>query len=273
MNLELLIEDLEKRAGIFHEDIYVYLKHCGYDIPNKNRLVFKVVDKKGINGRSWCFENKDYIEINKDGIKRIYEYFLDVNKYYKKEILNYCIPHEEEEKIGNMSMEGVYCQSGILVQFDSKTIDDERAMLLVIFGTRFLLTHEMGHIFNGHCSFLNSKEKNLKYIAMYYLDDTSEKSVSALDFRTMDMDADGFAVTQSIRHVIFLYKTFYENVTCQWLKPLELFYWWAFAIRSQFLLCEDYCWDSMKYVNEMKHLPCNARWTMTVVVKIVGSFN
>lgn len=99
---------------------------------------------------------------------------------------------------------------------------------------------------------------------MYYTDNMRRQNISALDIRTMEMDADMFAVTQSILHLLFLHRNFNSQVQCEGIKPMDLFYWWAFAIRSHFLLCGDRLADTNRYSEDMKHLPSNARWGMIV---------
>lgn len=106
---------------------------------------------------------------------------------------------------------------------------------------------------------------------MRYMDDSEEDYITALDVRTLEMDADMFATTQSIWYLLFLILKFDSQVKCEGMKPMDLFYWWSFAIRSHFLLCEDRFADTKKFTDRMKHLPSNARWGMIAdtVIEII----
>ncbi len=118
---------------------------------------------------------------------------------------------------------------------------------------------------------MTDREKKNAIIPMYYTDNMRRQNISALDIRIMEMDAEMFAVTQSILHLLFLHRNFNSQVQCEGIKPMDLFYWWAFAIRSHFLLCGDRLADTNRYSEDMKHLPSNARWGMIVntVVEII----
>lgn len=261
MSLELLIEDLKNRSDSIYDSVYTLIEMNG-DKVEKKKLFFDIVDSDEINGRAWCNDEEDHVEINKGVIRVYYDLFLKINEYFKNNFLKRFISRESEEDIEKMSLEAIVFEGGTPVLKDSKKIVDDRAKLLEVFVFRFILLHEFGHIFNGHCSYLADKEKKNVAIPMYYTDNMNRENISALDIRTMEMDADMFAVTQSIWHLLFLYTDFDSQVQCEGIKPMDLFYWWAFAIRCHFLLCEDRFMDAQKYYEDMKHLPSNARWGM-----------
>ena len=87
------------------------------------------------------------------------------------------------------------------------------------------------------------------------------------------MDADAFAATQSIYHVLFLHENFESQVKIK-MEPYDVFYWWSFAVRSHFLMCEDRFMDNV-YYKRMTHLPSNARWTLiyTSTLEVIDSCN
>ena len=75
---------------------------------------------------------------------------------------------------------------------------------------------------------------------MYYNDNNkSENETEVLDIRTLEMDADAFAATQSMIHLSYLYDHSEKEIEIPYMEPQDIFYWWAFAIRSHFLICED----------------------------------
>ena len=135
--------------------------------------------------------------------------------------------------------------------------------MLEIFISRFILLHEFGHIFNGHCKYLaGSSTEKFNFMPMHFNEiNEVKRNITALDIRTLEMDADAFAATQGFEHVLFLYKNFSAEVMIQNMNLVEVFYWWSFALRSHFLLCEDHFMDNNYDIN-MKHLPSSARWSL-----------
>lgn len=125
--------------------------------------------------------------------------------------------------------------------FDNRIIDDIKARMLETFISRFIFLHELGHILNGHCKLLANKMHDTSYfMPMYYNDNNKpENETEALDIRTLEMDADAFAATQSMIHLSYLYDHSEKEIEVPYMEPQDIFYWWAFAIRSHFLICED----------------------------------
>lgn len=226
-------------------------------------LEFTIKDSDIINGKSWCNDCIDHVEINSGVIDLYYDYFSEVVARKKIDFLRLLNIDECDDELEQMSCEGIMIRNGIPETFDSKIIDDEKAKLLEIFVSRFIIMHEFGHIFNGHCKFV-TEEMNLSKLngfSMYFNEeDLQFDERDSLDVRTLEMDADAFASTQSINHLFFLYENFDKQVNIQISKE-SLFYWWAFAIRSHFLVCEDKFMDTA-YYRKMSHLPSVARWTL-----------
>lgn len=260
---KLLEIDLINRVN----SIYEYLQNLVKEyFPYKwyaSSLEFEIKDSKEINGKSWCEKDKDHIEINRGVIELYYDYFAIVMENDKVNFLRCLNITKEDDELKKMSYEGVFYREGQVEVFDSKLVDDGKAKLLEIFVSRFIVLHELGHVLNGHCKLLANKcnVTGLKYIPLFYYE--NEKLLdedSALDIRTLEMDADAFAATQSIYHVLFLYKNYESQVKIR-MKPHDVFYWWSFAVRSHFLTCEDQFMDN-NYYKKMTHLPSNARWTL-----------
>lgn len=157
MSLEFLMNDLNIRSKLAYDGVYTFLDAYGYKIE-KNKLFFDINDEDEINGRAWCKTNEDHVEINKGVIRIYYDFFLKVNEYYKNKFLE-SFMNETEESIEKMSFETISFSDGYPKIIDSKKMVDERTKLLEIFVSRFILLHEFGHIFNGHCNFIAEKEK------------------------------------------------------------------------------------------------------------------
>lgn len=259
-----LVNDLKERA----QSIYGYMSGLAQEyMPQnwyKSQMVFEIKENNEINGKSWCAENEDHIEINYGVIDLYVKYFEEVMKLKTTSVLQILEPDLDEEGLNNYSYEGIFFKDGKGIIFDSKWIDNKMSKMLEIFVSRFIFLHELGHVFNGHCKLVAAQKfSQMSFMPMYY-DDSFEKKIKekeALDIRTMEMDADAFAVTQSMRHLLYLYKNFETEVEIKAMKPQELFYWWSFSIRSHFLVCEDGCLDK-EYDKRMTHLPSNDRWIL-----------
>lgn len=273
---KLLEKDLIYRANSLYEYFQNLIKECRPYKWYASTFEFEIKDNKEINGKSWCEKDKDHIEINRGVIELYYNYFAIVMEHDKVNFLRYLNITKDDDELKKISYEGVFFRDGEVEIYDSKLVDDKKAKLLEIFVSRFIILHELGHVLNGHCVFLANKcnVTGLKYIPVYYSgNEVLLNEESALDIRTLEMDADAFAATQSILHVLFLYKNFESQVEIK-MKPHDIFYWWSFAVRSHFLMCEDQFMDN-NYYKKMTHLPSNARWTLIYnsTLEVIGSCN
>lgn len=262
-NEEFLLLDIKKRAETLYD---FFLKVIDIEYPERSRLStleFEIKDSEEVNGRAWCEREKDHIEINRGVINLYYSYFSQVLEYQKNKLLKKIMPNIDENQIEKFSYEMVIFENQQSNYIDSKVVNSDIAKMLEIFVSRFIILHELGHIFNGHCFFLPEIEKEFSYMPMYFEDKNDEDEKNALDVRTLEMDADAFAVTQSINHVVYLYENFKSEVQIKSIEPIDLFYWWSFAIRSHFLVCEDR-FNDHQYKKSMKHLPSISRWNLNI---------
>ena len=272
---KLLKNDIINRGNLIYNYLQEQIKIHKPEKWYESQLEFIINDNKEINGRAWCDNNKDHIEINSGVIDLYYDYFTKIMEQDKIAFLRMLNKEKDDDELKKISYEGIIYKDGIPIIFDSKLVDESKAKLLEIFVSRFIVTHEIGHILNGHCKLLATKSKNeANYIPMYHI--TKEAPLipeEALDIRTMEMDADAFATTQSMLHVLYLYFNFDSQVSIKMIETQDIFYWWAFAIRSHFLVCQDRFVDN-KYYKKMTHLPSNARWIMvySTVLKLLDLY-
>ena len=264
---ELLKKNIENRANsLYHyfSDLAENQKEPSYHVTSQaTKFEFVIRENDEINGKAWCENDVDHVEINSGVIELFYHYFTAVMEHDKVNFLRPLNLDKDESILKEYSYEGIFFNNGIAEIFDSKIIDDGKAKLLGIFTSRFIVLHELGHVFNGHCSFLKNELHigDLQFIPMYFENTKGQLNrKNALDFRTLEMDADAFAATQSILHVILLYMEVDEQVDVK-IDRESLFYWWAFAVHSHFLICEDRFMDQ-EYNKEMTHLPSSARWCL-----------
>ncbi|AHC44257.1 MULTISPECIES: hypothetical protein [Bacillus] len=264
-NKEDFYVDIKKRALNIYEQYQFLTKKIfkNESSISKYRLNFYIKEDAKLGGKAWCEKYTDNILINKGVIDNFFDYFYSFTKMQSETFLKKLNFNDEDET--EVSYEFFkFNDNGKYTIFDSKIIDIKLAGLLTIFVSRFIITHELGHLLNGHCEFINSKdEKSIQYIPMFEKDNSqTPKTISPLDFRTLEMDADAFAATDNFRNLILLYERFEEMVDGDLnIKPIELFYWWSFAIRSNFLITQRILNDE-EYKADKTHLPSVARWIL-----------
>ncbi|MGD2406310.1 hypothetical protein [Bacillus velezensis] len=265
---ENFYDDIEKRAQAIYEQYQNLMK--GISKKNSNllnhQLKFYLKDDGRLGGKAWCENDIDKIEINKGVINNFFDYFYDFVEKDSEKLLREL--RLDIEKINEeISYEFLfYPDSGKAKIIDNKTNELNLASLLTVFVSRFILTHELGHLLNGHCGYLNAESyKSIQYIPMFYNDTNGRNNIiSPLDNRTLEMDADAFATTDNFRNLVLLYNKFEEKVNNNInIKPIDLFYWWSFAIRSNFLIIQRLLSDE-EYRDNKTHLPSVARWSLII---------
>src|SRR5690625_2844260 len=275
---EVLYFDIEMRAFHIYKQYLDILRSYSKDKNNisKYKLNFYIKKDLKLGGKAWSEGFEDNVLINSGVIDNFFDYFYSFSKKESKKFFENIYFSDEDEEEAELSYEFIkFGNNGKYNFFDSKIIDIKIASLLTTFVSRFIITHELGHIFNGHCEFINSKNKSdVKYIPMFEEDNNQTlQSISPLDFRTLEMDADAFATTDNFRNLILLYEGFEEKVDRDLnIKPIKLFYWWSFAIRSNFLITQKITNDE-KYSVDKSHLPSTARWILILgsILNIIDS--
>ena len=258
---ERLKSDLYTRAKSMYEVLQELSKQHLPQNWTDSKYEFEIVENKEINGKSWSRDNVDHIEIYSGVIEEYNKYFLKVMDYFRNRMFEKVYPNKDYEERSTWSYEMLYNLQGKVYFIDSKVMENKVADLLEIFVSRFIVLHELGHIFNGHCRFLESiTGGKMEFIPMYYMGKGKIREELALDIRTLEYDADAFAVTQSMLHLFFLYNNFIDEVHIEGMKKDDLFYWWGFAIRSHFLLCED-SYIEKDYDKSITHIPSVGRWS------------
>ena len=126
---------------------------------------------------------------------------------------------------------------------------------------RFIFTHEVGHIVNGHTRLMYDLYMNSKiYMCM-------EKSNNVfqycLDRRTLEMDADAAAATNSIDNILMLYEKEKKILEDMQIFSIEdLFELWGFSVACVFLKFELDIKSS--YNSNSYYLPNDARYLLVI---------
>lgn len=231
-----------------------YKDRIGQDID------FYYSDKNEINAWTSLGENgEDIVVIN---VKTVVDLFaLMKTAFSQKEIF---------VEIGDVSNETNKFIIGFFTYYNKQIIyngtpqnelRENMALYAAIFAIRFIFTHEMGHIMNGHTRYLNTVYMNPK-IKMR-IESSVDDSKYCLDRRTMEMDADAAAITSSFDNVAILYKYHYMEQPISLLrKKEEIFSIWSFSIAAIFMLFETN--SESEYDSNGFYLPNEARFIMVM---------
>lgn len=263
--IDKLCDEMIIRANHLHD----YYDKKVADRKRKNlKFEFVIKDSEKINGKSGCEADFDYIELNRGVIELYYNYFENVLNDRLLSQLKYFGIDKSEDEMLKMSYEGIVWKNKEAHIYDSKVLDYKKIYLLDTFVARFIVLHELGHIYNGHCTYLaqNKEEYQADYMPLYMnaMQEKRKTEEECLDIRTLEMDADAFAATQSLLYLFYLYEN-YEREVDSSIARNDLFYLWSFAIRSHFLMTEDLFADQM-YYKKMTHFPSCARWAMIMTI-------
>ena len=155
-----------------------------------------------------------------------YDYFAESMSEKTIDFLRKIRPSDSDEELKKISYEGIIYRNGKVETINSKIEDDEKVKLLEIFASRFIVLHEFGHVFNGHCNYLAAELQFENRDGFYMYFDEHGSAINekdSLNIRTLEMDADAFAATQSMSHLCFLYENFDKEVNIKIGKE-DLFY-------------------------------------------------
>lgn len=141
------------------------------------------------------------------------------------------------------------------------SVRNSMSLYASLFAYRFILCHELGHIFNGHTQYLDSIYMNSK-IEMR-LESFINNTKYCLDRRTLEMDADAYAATSSFDNVAIFYRDYKNAPPCSLFDEAEtIFKIWSFAICSIFLFFETM--GKTIYDSKSFYLPNEARFLMVM---------
>lgn len=231
-----------------------YEKITEYCSKKIDPLLFNLVRNNSFNASS-CYEDKECrISIDKTAIDVLYFYFSQVTDEYFKKINEKFTSNLEDPY--NFSFESIIFQkNGTVLRSDSKNEKQNLTESLIYFSIQFMIAHELGHIFNGHCEYKKSLSFNQNsQFQIIEPEETNKKSngLSPLDQRTLEYDADTFATTDNFR---FLLQEVISNPS-----QLGIIYWWSFAITSLFLKIGSIQMATSSPTQDMRYLTSSMRW-------------
>lgn len=117
--------------------------------------------------------------------------------------------------------------------------DDPRrnnlAEFLSMFAIKWIIAHEIGHVYNGHTKYYLETRNKIKQLDP--IKDSEELKQCYLDLQTMEMDADTFASNRIMEEALALHDTC-KSLDLQ--NPLDFLKLPVFAIHGVFYIFRDY---------------------------------
>lgn len=214
---------------------------------------------KRLNARATHKGNMDIIFMNVGALGNIYECFYTL--FNNKNVF----PNIGDPKTAtSKKCKFFFDENKKRLAFLNGPIDILRrdvAGFLALLAIRFIIAHEVGHHLNGHVMYLKEKTGHFELLMLNNFFET----ISPLNYKTIEMDADAFAITDCITNIMTNYETFKNNTYFnRILKDRnEIFKLWMFAIHSLFLLFERHT-KEIKDINKALYLPTNLRQLLNI---------
>lgn len=95
------------------------------------------------------------------------------------------------------------CIYTLIANDESISNEDEKALIstfLFSISSHFVIAHEFGHIYLGHCDLPNLKTSTNISLHIAY---DSRLGITPLDFQTLEMNADSLAMCRTVDYVLF----------------------------------------------------------------------
>lgn len=255
----------EFNTGFTEKSYFNIFKQIVVMLYNNNdkdgKLDFKYCDDEEINAYV-CYDEKTMEDVLRVNTGTVIDVFAMMKTAFAQ---NNILPtFSDSSKEVNPVISGFFEKSDCSIRYNGTPIDDIRHTLAdyaSMFALRFIFTHELGHILNGHTQYLKKAYMNPR-IDMRLKEEEGD-STYCLDRRTLEMDADAFAATTSIDNVIRLY---YENkndyIFSLLSKPEDVFVLWGFSVSCVFYKFES----DMRtgYSKDGWYLPNEGRFIMVL---------
>lgn len=240
-----------------------------YETANKNsnsKLNFYYDSDNTFNAYTCTKGTDDYMCIN---VGTILDAFAHIKSAFSSSsfLLNFGNPNVEKNK----QILGKFDITKRQLLFTGDPIDPIRQSLsfyTALMMIRYIYSHELGHILNGHTSYISTlyAVPKLEMVCKKLFSNFSEnlRAQYALDCRTLEMDADSFAASMSIDNIMMLYIQQNENLNLFNLlnDDCDIFTLWSFAIHSIFLLLEYH--NTSTYDPLSCYLPNEAREILSI---------
>ena len=157
------------------------------------------------------------------------------------------------------------------------------SLLMTVFISRFILAHEIGHALDGHCDCGSARFGGTFKFKMFTME-SGETVFENADLRSLEQDADSFAICNSVINLTHLRENYEKKVACrEYISRDDLFFWWAVAIDTLYHYIDESCETdrqhpsiearlmnfasvALKFIEERIKLPQGAKQSMCASV-------
>jgi len=201
------------------------------------KLNFKYRDNEKINASVEYNEmtGEDILVVNVGTITEIFA--MMKTAFAQRDVLDKISFSQDED---NKIIDGKFIPFNCSIIYNGGVVNPNRNSLAdytSIVALRFIFAHELGHILNGHTQLLKSLYMDSR-IDMR-LENIDQNQKYCLDRRTLEMDADAAAATNSIDNIIMLYCEHRNNdIFSLFTEPEDIFSIWGFAVSCIFFKFE-----------------------------------
>lgn len=234
------IEDIESCYKYYEKYAQNLINSLGpeknlFNQKDEKKLEFVYRWEESVNAGSVEGDKWDEINFNEGAILKIYDLFYKINT--RTTLID---TKEKIKSVTEIRRNVFFSNSNIK---DSKVINTEMMLsdnkiinniseYMAMFATKFLVAHEIGHIYNGHTEYYKSicekiKNKNGDIESLY------------LDLQTMEMDADAFAINRMVDEVFRLSKS-NDKIFSLLNNKIEIIKILEAAIHGVFYIFRDY---------------------------------
>lgn len=188
-----------------------------------------------VNSGCYELEDLDVLKVNEGTILKLYNLFYKLNTKYELIKLSFeAKPRTEiRNKIFYNNHESDYKQISSEMVLSDDIVSNNIAEYMAMFAIKWIIAHEIGHVFNGHTSYYSEIRKKIQNE-----NNEDEKEKLFLELQAMEIDADAFAVNRIIDVVMDLYKN-NDKILNMLKNQKDLFKLVIFSIHGVFYMFRD----------------------------------
>lgn len=130
--------------------------------------------------------------------------------------------------------------------YSDSIVSNNIAEYMSMFAIKFLVSHEMGHLYNGHSELYLATREAIKNEKLKYKPSDDILQSSYLDLQTMEWDADCFGICRVIDEVMHMYRN-NDKILSYFKEPVDLLRLVAYSIHCIFIRFRNIDTKSYKY--------------------------
>ena len=228
-------------------------------LQDKNiKFNFDYIQYFDIDGISDYLDGTDIVKINEGVLLKTYKTFYTLASCYS------ILDDLQNTNNGSIGIKLCYTFADEQ-QYEMEyhvPLDKKRKIIaeyMSMFAIKFAILHEIGHLFDGHV-FYHRSYNELIIEDKYTMTSQINSPISSLDYQTMEMDADAFAISRIIEEIIIMLQedTLIKSVLN---NSNDIFTLFVYSLHCFFKLIKDERKQSLDF-KKSTHLP---RWIREVI--------